>query len=92
MCAPLTFAKCCSIFSVTGIVFLTVIGFLFQSQPMYIKGPEDAEKAAQGCYGGAGIYAVTMVLSIIYWYRNEPEKPNTPTSTTSPSGYSAVGS
>jgi len=39
---------------------------MLQSQPLYIKGPEDPETAAQGCYGGAGIYALTMVLSLLY--------------------------
>ena len=72
MCAPLTFAKCCSVFSFTGIVFLTIIGGLLQSQPLYIKGPEDPEAAAQGCYGGAGIYVLTLVMSIGYiWKESE---------------------
>jgi hypothetical protein len=86
MCAPLTFAKCCSIFSFTGIIFLTIIGWLLQTQPMYIKGPEDPETAAAGCYGGAGIYFATMVGSLMYWHYAE-KKTEDLASTRAPGGY-----
>jgi len=42
------------------------MGYLFQVQPLYIKGPEDPALAANGCYGGAGIYAATMIASVVY--------------------------
>ena len=43
-------SKCCSIFSVAAIVFLCTIGTLLHTQPLYIKGPTDPEKAANACY------------------------------------------
>lgn len=63
----LTCAKCCTIFSFTGIVFLIIIGSLLQTQPLYIKGPSDSAKAATGCYQGAMIYAATFLISLGYW-------------------------
>mmetsp|Transcript_14582 Transcript_14582/g.32154 ORF Transcript_14582/g.32154 Transcript_14582/m.32154 type:complete len:104 (+) Transcript_14582:119-430(+) len=60
-------AKCCSLFSLSGIVFLVIIGSLLQSQPLYIKGPEDSSAAAKGCYEGAMLYLATFLLSVGYW-------------------------
>jgi hypothetical protein len=60
-------AKCCSIFSFTGLVFLLIIGSLLQNQPLYIKGPTDSVAAAQSCYQGALIYLGTFVASVAYW-------------------------
>ena len=45
-------AKCCTLFSISGIIFLVIIGALIQSQPLYIKGLTDHEKAATGCFEG----------------------------------------
>ena len=59
-------AKCCSIFSVTGFFFLIVIGILLQKQPLYMKGPENPEEAAKGCYEGgmsAPYYDIEMFHS-----------------------------
>eukprot|EP01031_Cornospumella_fuschlensis_P026570 gene26570-32111_t len=66
-CTLLSCAQCCSIFSLAGLIFLIIIGSLLQSQPLYIKGPEDPDKAAQGCYQGALIYLATFCFSVIYW-------------------------
>lgn len=60
-------AKCCTIFSVTGIIFLLVIGILLQKQPLYIKGVQDPAMGAAGCYQGAAIYFATFVISLGYW-------------------------
>lgn len=51
-CHVHTGAKCCSIFSVAGLIFLLIIGSLLQKQPLYIKGPTDSAAAAQSCYQG----------------------------------------
>mmetsp|Transcript_24911 Transcript_24911/g.41520 ORF Transcript_24911/g.41520 Transcript_24911/m.41520 type:complete len:113 (+) Transcript_24911:75-413(+) len=61
------YAKCCSIFSLSGIVFLVIVGSLLQTQPIYIKGPTDTEGAARGCYQGAMLYVATFLLSLGYW-------------------------
>ena len=50
-----TGAKCCTIFSLTGIIFLLVIGLLIQRQPLYIKGINKPAEAAQGCYEGGNL-------------------------------------
>jgi hypothetical protein len=85
----LAFAKCCSVLSFTGIVFLVIIGRLLQTQPLYIKGPEDPEAAAAGCYGGAAIYAVTMTVSILYW-KSASKASGSGLSPRSSNGYGAV--
>mmetsp|Transcript_73364 Transcript_73364/g.143958 ORF Transcript_73364/g.143958 Transcript_73364/m.143958 type:complete len:110 (+) Transcript_73364:66-395(+) len=63
----LTCAKCCTFFSISGIIFLVIMGSLLQSQPLYIKGPTDHVKASKGCYEGALLYLVTLLLSVGYW-------------------------
>ena len=46
-------AKCCSIFSALGFIFLIILGSLFQKQPLYLKSTASASAAASGCfYGG----------------------------------------
>ena len=74
MGSAISCAKCCSVLSFTGIIFLCIIGALLQSQPMYIKGIDDPELAASGCYGGAGLYCASMVLSLGYWYWYDSQK------------------
>lgn len=56
--------KCCSFFSLTGIVFLVFVGLLLDGQPLYIKGieQEDASDIAQSCYWGAFIYFMCIVV------------------------------
>ena len=72
--SALSCAKCCSILSLSGIIFLCIIGSLLQNQPLYIKGIEDPEAAASGCFNGAGLYFGTMVISLLYWYYSEKSK------------------
>ena len=63
-----TGAKCCSIFSVTGFIFLIIIGLLLQKQPLYIKGPKDPAAAAMGCYEGGmmnGYYLSVFVATFL---------------------------
>ncbi len=72
--SALSCAKCCSVLSLSGIVFLSIIGSLLQNQPLYIKGIEDPEAAASGCFSGAGLYFGTMVISLGYWYYSEKSK------------------
>ena len=60
-------AKCCTIFSFTGLIFLLIIGILLDVQPLYVKGPHDPVSASKGCYTAAGIYAATLAVSLLYW-------------------------
>jgi len=51
-----------------GIIFLLVIGALFQKQPDLFKGLTiDPSAAAAGSYQAAGLYAATFAISIAYW-------------------------
>ena len=62
-------AKCCSFFSVTGFIFLIIIGLLLQKQPLYIKGPSDPAAAAMGCYEGGMIndyHLSAMVATFLF--------------------------
>ena len=58
-------ANFCSIFALTGIVFLLIIGILLQKQPIYIKGALHPEVGATVCYQGAAIYFAIWAVSII---------------------------
>ena len=58
-------AQCCSILSFTGIVFLTIMGYLLQVQPLYIKGVNDNIAAAKGCYEGGEIMMMRMMIMMI---------------------------
>ena len=58
-------ANFCSVFALTGIVFLLIIGILLDKQPLYIKGTHDPAHAAQACYQGAAIYFAVWALSLI---------------------------
>ena len=60
------YARFCSVFAVFGVVFLLIIGQMLQKQPLYIKGPEDKEAAAQACYQGSALYLVVWVASVAY--------------------------
>ena len=58
-------ANFCSVFALTGIIFLIIIGVLLEKQPLYIKGTHDPAHSAQACYQGAAIYFAVWALSIV---------------------------
>lgn len=58
-------ANFCSVFALTGIIFLVIIGVLLEKQPLYIKGTHDPAHSAQACYQGAAIYFAVWALSIV---------------------------
>lgn len=60
------YARFCSVFAVFGVVFLFIIGQMLQKQPLYIKGPEDKEAAAQACYQGSALYLIVWIASLVY--------------------------
>jgi len=74
MVSAINCAKCCTVFSITGIVFLVLIGILLEYQPLYVKGIVEPSKSAQSCYQGAVIYAGTLLLSLGYWSFDESRK------------------
>ena len=65
MVSCLCCANFCSVFALTGIIFLIIIGVLLEKQPLYIKGTHDPAHSAQACYQGAAIYFAVWALSII---------------------------
>eukprot|EP01036_Dinobryon_divergens_P031898 gene31898-41385_t len=69
-CSLLDCAKCCTVFSFSGLIFLLIIGSLLHTQPLYIKGPKHPAAASTACYEGALIYLGTFALSIAYWFFN----------------------
>jgi len=57
-------AKCCAVFSMSGVVFCLMIGAILQSQPLFVLGVDDPSKASKSCYGAAGIYVGCIFLSL----------------------------
>ena len=60
---------------------------MLQKQPIYMKGIENSEAAASGCYEGALIYFFIWLASVLYWTRYNATHVNTDNS---PSGYGAI--
>lgn len=73
-CTAIQCAKCCTVFSMAGLIFLLIIGHLLRTQPLYIHGATEPGKESAACYQGAAIYAATLVLSITYWAYDESKK------------------
>jgi hypothetical protein len=45
------------------------VGVMLQTQPFFIGGIEDSEKARDSAFGAMGMFLVTFVLSIVgIWY------------------------
>ena len=57
-------AKCCALFSSTGVVFLCVIGNVIKTQPLYVIGLDSPSKASTQCFSAAWIYVAMIVISI----------------------------
>mmetsp|Transcript_5618 Transcript_5618/g.23352 ORF Transcript_5618/g.23352 Transcript_5618/m.23352 type:complete len:138 (-) Transcript_5618:398-811(-) len=57
-------AKCCAVFSSTGVVFLCIIGTLLQKQSVFILGIEHPATAASQCFGAAALYVTCIVISL----------------------------
>ncbi|GMH55124.1 hypothetical protein TrLO_g5810 [Triparma laevis f. longispina] len=69
---------CCFIFSLIGVIFLTLIGLIFSTETVYIKDPGldndvSMKQAAGNCFGAAGCYVVTAVVSAFYYFKQERE-------------------
>lgn len=57
---------CCLVFSCCGMLFLTIIGLIFNSDSVYIKNPEGGKTRKEGagsCFGAAACYFITMCIS-----------------------------
>ena len=67
VCTP----PCCAIFSITGMVFLAIMGVVISANPLYIKGIKDAEEASSTCYKGAATYACTLLISVVLIVKNK---------------------
>jgi len=62
------------VFSIIAMVFLVVVGIIFQGDPVYIKNPVEGlsrKKAGGNCFGAAGCYFVTAVISAGYYYKGK---------------------
>jgi hypothetical protein len=65
MCSLGCGSALCAGLSVVGIVFLTSIGVLYSTQPLFTTPElEDTSQAATQCYIGAGLYAAALLLSL----------------------------
>ena len=63
-------ATCCAVFSVLGIVLLLFFGGLMQQGSIHlrliaVKNGWDMQEKARACFAAAGIYGVTLVISVL---------------------------
>lgn len=63
---PLEGSKFCTVFSFIAIWFLAIIGSLLHTQPLYIKGPSDPEKASMACYKGGTLIVELKSSQIMF--------------------------
>ena len=68
-----TGAKCCFIFSLLGIIFLSIIGYLLWIDSLYLKVSAANEKnkpnLVNGVLGAITMYVGTLVLSGYMWFK-----------------------
>mmetsp|Transcript_35868 Transcript_35868/g.114937 ORF Transcript_35868/g.114937 Transcript_35868/m.114937 type:complete len:117 (-) Transcript_35868:460-810(-) len=57
-------AKCCGIFSSTGVVFLCVIGNLIKTQPLYVIGVDEPKAAYKASFNAAWIYVAMIAICV----------------------------
>lgn len=63
-------ATCCAVYSVMGIILLGLFGLMFQNGAITfaliaLKEGWEADQKAQACFTAAGLYAITLVVSVI---------------------------
>ncbi|KAG5181300.1 hypothetical protein JKP88DRAFT_64144 [Tribonema minus] len=73
MCSLPACSQCCCLLSGMGIVFLTILGILFEEQPFFtnpeVYHKDGSEEAAEAVYWGAFIYFITLLMSLYgMWY------------------------
>ena len=61
---------CCALFSLFAVIFLGLVGKIFDGQSIYVLVPEgtDLKKAGGNAFGAAACYAVTFGISCFYWW------------------------
>lgn len=85
-------AKCCSLLSASGVVFLSLIGHLLRTQPKYIVGIDDSDEAANQCFGAVWIYVSCIVLCIAVLIYDKLRGKDAPIRSSSMSGGGGFGS
>lgn len=66
-------AVCCTVFSISGIIFLWGVAAALKSDTMYFlmegAGEEPKHEFAGSVEGAMWIYVGTLVLSLLFWIR-----------------------
>mmetsp|Transcript_2721 Transcript_2721/g.4039 ORF Transcript_2721/g.4039 Transcript_2721/m.4039 type:complete len:110 (+) Transcript_2721:177-506(+) len=63
-----------SIFSFVGALFMLFVAILITTQPFFIGGIEDFQKARGAAYGAMWAYVITFILSVILDFRDAKRK------------------
>ena len=64
-------ANCCVVFATSGVLFLSLIGFLLHRQPLYVLGVDEPAKASEKCYEAAQYYFF-ILLPVSYTHLTLP--------------------
>ncbi|KAL7567143.1 hypothetical protein ACA910_009469 [Epithemia clementina (nom. ined.)] len=72
-------AKCCALYSATGIVFTGWVGIMLVKQPFFIGGIDDVEEAKGSAFGAAGMFLFIFVIAIIALVRGTNDGGHQPT-------------
>mmetsp|Transcript_25098 Transcript_25098/g.87552 ORF Transcript_25098/g.87552 Transcript_25098/m.87552 type:complete len:112 (-) Transcript_25098:35-370(-) len=66
---PHSCAICCCVFSLIGVIFLSLLSAHFSSDSLFVEYEGDRAEAASNLSTAAVLYAVTMVISAFFWVR-----------------------
>mmetsp|Transcript_15718 Transcript_15718/g.43359 ORF Transcript_15718/g.43359 Transcript_15718/m.43359 type:complete len:108 (+) Transcript_15718:114-437(+) len=58
-------SRCCAFYSVTGLIFTAWVGIMLQTQPFFIAGIDDYDKAKTSAFGAAAMFFFTFAVSMV---------------------------
>jgi len=75
MCSDLgSGSRICASYSAVGILFTFWVGMIINSQPFFIAGIEDEDKAKTSAFGAMVMFVLTFVGSIFGIYHDSKQK------------------
>jgi hypothetical protein len=74
--------KCCFVFSLSGVIFLSIIAYMLHKDSIYIRidgaNGKKKKELVKGVVGAIVMYIICMLLSTYLWYRALTESEEDP--------------